>query len=56
MTPEERIESLRAQIAELIAAAVAEVGGLTYPQLDMWWDRISEAANEALGRGWTHDA
>lgn len=33
---------LRTQVAEMVAMAASEVGGLTQAEADRWWDEISD--------------
>lgn len=37
----EKAQQLRTQVAEMVAVAASEVGGLTQEQADHWWDEIS---------------
>lgn len=45
---EDRLRVVRGQVAELVAMAVSEVGGLVEAEIDEWHDAISGEMWDAL--------
>jgi hypothetical protein len=42
------LDGLREQLTEVVAIAASEAGGLTEDEVDLWWDKLSDAVQDGL--------